>query len=77
MLKFELATVPSVAMVFTYKLEVVRLLVLKLDVVMFVFTRFVFDIFGTVVFVIMVFVKFVVPVTDRVPVLKLTELIVV
>lgn len=57
---------------FTYKLEVVILLVFKLVVVMFVL-----NIFGTVVFVIMVFVKLVVPVTDKFPVLILIELIVV
>lgn len=62
---------------FTTKLEVVILLVFKLTVVMFVLARFVLDILGTVVFVIMVFVKFVVPVTDKLPVLTLTELTVV
>ena len=73
----ELPTVPSVAIVFTYKFEVVILLVFKLTVVMFVLARFVLDILGTVVFVIIVFVKFVVPLTDNVPVLKLTEFTVV
>jgi hypothetical protein len=76
-LKLELPKVPSVAIAFTYKLEVVILSVFKLVVVMFVFRRFVLTIFGTVVFVIVVFVRLVNPVTDKLPVLKLTELTVV
>jgi len=86
-LKLLLETVPKIVLFRTDRLDVVTLVVIMLEVVMLELSKFVLIIFGTVVFdiiklfavilVIVVFCKFVVLLTDRLPVLRLLELIVV